>query len=472
MNRSDGADPAGVAETARAVVAGETTARSETEAALARIADAERRLNAFSVVLADRALAEADRRDAALAAGEQPGPLHGVPLAIKEEIAVAGTVTTYGGRGNSTPATADAELVRRLRAAGAVVVGKTRMPEFGAFPYTESDAHGHTRNPWDATRSPGGSSGGTAAAVAAGLVPAGIGGDGGGSIRIPSACCGLFGLKPQRGRVTTAPEPHLWWTLGTAGPLTSSVLDSALVYDVVRGNVESDLYRAGPAGSFVAAATREPGRLRVGWSTRPAVRGVRPDALHVATVRDTARMLADLGHDVREVDPRYPDTTAAFVPQFFAGIRGQADQVEHYDRLEPRTRQSCRMGAWVTPLVRDAALRATERVSTRANRVFDDVDVLLTPTMAHRPPETGVIAGTGTVTASLRALPAIAYAAIWNVAGNPAAAVPRGLGPDRLPLSVQLVGPTDGEELLFSLSAQLERAAPWPKVASAATKVG
>ena len=465
-------DPAGVAETARAVAAGETSARAQTEAALARIAAADRRLNAFSVVLADRALAEADGRDAALAAGEEPGPLHGVPIAIKEEIDVAGTVTTFGGHGNSTPVAADAELVRRLRAAGAVVVGKTRMPEFGAFPYTESDAHGHTRNPWDATRSPGGSSGGTAAAVAAGLVPAGLGGDGGGSIRIPSACCGLFGLKPQRGRVTTAPHPHLWWMLGTAGPLTRSVLDSALVYDVVRGNVEGDLYRAGPTGSFVAAATREPGRLRIGWSTRPAVRGVRPDPQHVATVRDTARLLADLGHEVREVDPRYPDTTAAFVPQFLAGIRAQADQVEHYERLERRTRQSYRMGTWVTPRVRDAALRATGRVEALANRVFDEVDVLLTPAMAHRPPETGVIAGTGTVGASLRALPAIAYAAIWNVAGNPAAAVPRGLGPDGLPLSVQLVGPTDGEERLLSLSAQLERVSPWPKVATAPTTVG
>ena len=305
-------------------MAGETTARSETEAALARIADADRRLNAFSVVLADRALAEADRRDAALAAGEQPGPLHGVPLAIKEEIAVAGTVTTYGGRGNSTPATADAELVRRLRAAGAVVVGKTRMPEFGAFPYTESDAHGHTRNPWDATRSPGGSSGGTAAAVAAGLVPAGIGGDGGGSIRIPSACCGLFGLKPQRGRVTTAPEPHLWWALGTAGPLTRSVLDSALVYDVVRGNVDE---RPLPGGTGRLVRRRRHPRARAGCGSGGAPG--RPSAAYDPTrctsrpSRDTARLLADLGHDVREVDPRYPDTTAAFVPQFFAGIRSR-----------------------------------------------------------------------------------------------------------------------------------------------------
>jgi amidase len=465
-------DAPGVVETARAVGARETTARAVTEAALARIAEADRRLNAFSVVLADEAIAEADRREAALLAGEPPGPLHGVPMAIKEEIDVAGTVTTFGGRGNTTPVVADAELVRRLRSAGAVVVGKTLMPEFGAFPYTESDAHGCTRNPWDTTRSPGGSSGGTAAAVAAGLVAAGIGGDGGGSIRIPSACCGLFGLKPQRGRVTTAPHPHLWWALGTAGPLTRSVVDSALVYDVIRGSLDTDLFAAGPVGSFVEAATREPGRLRIGWSTRPAVRGVRPDPLHVAAVHQTARLLAELGHDVREVEPRYPDTTAAFVPQFLAGIRAEADEVEHYGRLERRTRQSYRLGSWVTPRVRDAALWATDRVSARANRVFDEVDVLLTPTTAHRPPETGIITGTGTVAASLRSLPAIAYSAVWNVAGNPAAAVPRGIGPDGLPLSVQLVGPTDGEERLLSLAAQLERAEPWPKVAPPATKVG
>ena len=189
--------------------------------ALARIQAGDAELNAFSVVLAEQALAEADALDAADA---PVGPLHGVPIAIKEEIDVAGTVTTFGGLANSTPATADAEVVTRLRAAGAVIIGKTTMPEFGAFPFTESDSRGVTRNPWDRTRTPGGSSGGTAAAVSAGMVPVGMGGDGGGSIRIPSASCGLFGLKPQRGRVTTAPHPHLWWALGTAGPLTRSVL--------------------------------------------------------------------------------------------------------------------------------------------------------------------------------------------------------------------------------------------------------
>ena len=210
---------AGVAETVRLTTGGEASAVEVVEASLARIAELDPALNAFSRVLADEARAEAAERDRALADGETPGPLHGVPVAIKEEIDVAGCVTTFGGDANSTPVTADAEVVRRLRAAGAVIVGKTTMPEFGAFPYTESVARGVTRNPWDPSRTPGGSSGGTAVAVATGMVPVGLGGDGGGSIRIPSACCGLFGLKPQRGRVTTAPNPHLWWALGTAGPL-------------------------------------------------------------------------------------------------------------------------------------------------------------------------------------------------------------------------------------------------------------
>ncbi|MFC4785403.1 amidase [Nocardioides sp. MAHUQ-72] len=454
-----------VTETVRRTTAGELTARGVVDEALARIAELDPPLNAFSVVLADRARAEADGRDAMLAEGGTPGPLHGVPIAIKEEVDVAGTVTTFGGEANETPVAADAEIVRRLRAAGAVVVGKTTMPEFGAFPYTESASRGVTRNPWDSTRTPGGSSGGTAVAVSAGMVPVGIGGDGGGSIRIPSACCGLFGLKPQRGRVTTAPHPHLWWALGTAGPLTRTVRDSALVYDVIRGNVEGDLYRAGGDASFVEAAGREPGRLRIGWTTRPVTVGVRPDPVHVRAVEETARLLTDLGHHVREVDPRYPDPTAAFVPQFFAGIRSEAELVEHRDRLERRTRETCRLGAWVTPRVRDWALTETDKVSAKANRVFDDVDVLLTPTIAHRPPRVGRLDGVGTVRASLRAMPAIAYAALWNVAGNPAAAVPCGTGPDGLPTSVQLVGRTDDEATLFSVSAQIEAARPWPLLA-------
>ena len=450
----------GVAETVRAVADGKTTARAMTEESLDRIRTLDPALNAFSVVLADQARAEAAARDDATA--RQTGSLHGVPVAIKEEIDVAGCVTTFGGDANSTPAREDAEIVRRLRVAGAVIVGKTTMPEFGAFPYTESVSRGVTRNPWDPSRTPGGSSGGTAVAVATGMVPVGLGGDGGGSIRIPSACCGLFGLKPQRGRVTTAPHPHLWWALGTVGPLARSVLDAAIVYDVIRGNTEGDLYRAGESGSFVEAAGREPGRLRIGWSAKPVTLGVRPDPLHVQALDDTVRILSDLGHDVREVDPRYPDPTAAFVPQFFAGIRSEADEVEHYERLERRTRETCRMGAWVTPKVREWALARTEQVSEKANRIFDQVDVLLTPAIAHRPPPVGVLGGRGTVASVLASMPAIAYAALWNVAGNPAASVPCGIGPDGLPTAIQLVGRTDDEATLLSLSAQLEATRPFP----------
>jgi amidase len=450
-------------ELVRRIAAGEATVRDVVAASLARIERRDPGVNAFSVVLGEQALADADRLDADRAAGGEVGPLHGVPVAIKEEIDVAGCVTTFGGRGNSTPAATDGEVVRRLRRAGAIVVGKTRMPEFGQWPFTESIDGGLTRNPWDRRRTPGGSSGGTAAAVALGMVPVAIGGDGGGSIRIPAACCGLFGLKPTRGRVTSAPMPHLWWGLGTTGPLSRTVLDSALVYDVIRGNVAGDMFTAPePTTSFIAAAGSDPGRLRIGWSTRPVTRGIRPAAEHVAAVEETARVLAGLGHDVREIDPHYPDPTAAFVPQFFAGVRTESDEVEHFDRLEPRTRQVYRLGGWVTQKVIDRALAAGERVTEKANRVFTEVDVLLTPTVGPRPRPVGVLDHGGPVAAAWKSAPMIAWTALWNVTGNPAASVPAGLAADGLPLAVQLVGGIGEETVLLALAAQLERARPWP----------
>ncbi|MDQ4053937.1 MAG: amidase [Actinomycetota bacterium] len=450
----------GVAETVALTHAGRLKAVARVDAALERIAERDPRLNAFSVVLADEARTEAAEVDGARKA--ERGPLHGVPVAVKEELDVAGCLTTFGGEANATPVAADSEVVRRLRAAGAVIVGKTTMPEFGAFPYTESASRGVTRNPWDPTRTPGGSSGGTAAAVASGMVPVGMGGDGGGSIRIPATCCGLFGLKPQRGRVTTAPHEDLWLALGTVGPLSRTVLDSALVYDVIRGNLPGDRFTAGESGSFAEAARRTPGRLRIGWSATPVGKGVRPDPIHVRALEDTARLLSELGHDVRPVEPRYPDPTSTFMPQFFAGIRAEADAVEHFDRLERRTRETYRLGSWVTPRVAEWSVRASEKLSTRVNRAFDHIDVLLTPTIAHRPPRVGVLDGRGTVMSLVKSLPAVAYTAIWNVAGNPAASVPCGIADDGLPVGVQLVGRTDEETTLLSLSAQIEQARPWP----------
>ena len=454
------------ADLVRRIAAGELTAAAAVEASLERIERRNPGVNAFSVVLAEQARSDAARLDAERAAGGPVGPLHGVPVAIKEEIDVAGCVTTFGGRGNSTPAAEDGEVVRRLRQAGAVVVGKTRMPEFGQWPFTESVDGGITRNPWDRTRTPGGSSGGTAAAVALGMVPVAIGGDGGGSIRIPAACCGLFGLKPTRGRVTSHPAPHLWWALGTTGPLTRTVLDSALVYDVIRGNVGSDLFTAPePDTTFIAAAGSTPGRLRVGWSVKPAIRGVRPAPEHVAAVEETARVLSGLGHEVREVDPDYPDATLAFVPQFFGGVRAECDVVEHFDRLERRTRQVFRLGSWVSRAVIDRAMAAGERIAARTNRVFDDrqgVDVLLTPTIGPRPRKVGVLDRGGPVSAALKSQPMIAWTALWNVTGNPAASVPTGLAADGLPVGVQLVGRIGEETTLLALAAQLERTRPWP----------
>ncbi|MFJ1865903.1 amidase [Streptomyces sp. NPDC088097] len=454
---------AGVARQAELVRAGKVTARQLTEAALARAERLDPRLGAFRTLRFARALAEADACDAGRAEpGSEGLPLLGVPVAVKDELDLAGEVTTFGGAANTTPVDRDCEAVRRLRAAGAIVIGKTTMPEFGQWPFTESAAHGYTRNPWDTSRTTGGSSGGSAAVVAAGVVGAALGGDGGGSIRIPAACCGVFGLKPQRGRVPTAPHPHLWYALGTLGPLTRTVRDSALLYDVLSGPAAGDRWTARPAPTgFLRAASTEPGRLRIGWSAKPAVRGVRPHPEHVGALRETVRALRELGHDVREIDPHYPDTTAAFLPQFYAGVRAEARTVDHPELLERRTRQVVRASALVPEAAVAWAMRHGERLAVRANRVFDGPDLLLTPVLADRPRRIGALDGLGMTGAMLRSLPMIAYTGLWNVTGNPAASVPAGFGRDGLPLAVQLVGREHDEATVLQVAAQLEAVRPW-----------
>ncbi|MEY2232411.1 amidase [Streptomyces sp. BF23-19] len=450
----------GVARQAELGRTGKTTSRALVEAALRRIGRTDPVLGAFRVVLAEQALAEADARDAA----EPTGPLHGVPVAVKDELDVAGQVTTFGGSANRTPVAADSEAVRRLRAAGAVVIGKTTMPEFGQWPFTESAAHGHTRNPWDTTRTPGGSSGGSAVAVAAGLIGAALGGDGGGSIRIPAACCGLFGLKPQRGRVSTAPNAHLWYALGTVGPLTRSVGDAALLYDVLAGSTPTDRWSARPATtSWVQALETPPGRLRIGYSVKPAVPGVRPHPEHVGAVLESVRALRELGHDVREVDPRYPDATAPFAAQFCGGVRAEADAVERPDLLERRTRRTLALARLVPESAVERGIRAGERLAERADRMFTTMDLLLTPVVAERPRPVGALDGAGLLTALARSRPMVAYTALWNVTGHPAASVPAGLGEDGLPLAVQLVGRRDDEVTLLRVAAQLEEVRPWAR---------
>jgi amidase len=439
-----------------AVVSRPDGATAGVRAALARIARLDRDLNAFAVVLADEALDRAAELDEVAPADR--GPLHGVPVAVKSEIDVAGVVTTYGTRANSTPAAADARVVRLLRDAGAVIIGTTRMPEFGAWPFTQTGGYGVTRNPHDQSRTPGGSSGGSAAAVAAGLVPVALGGDGGGSIRIPAANCGLFGLKPQRGRVSASPNPHLWHALGhhrPAHPVRAG--QRAHLRSRQRrcrrrrlpGRTRSAHLPRPSAGAATAP------RQRIGVCLTPPAKTGRLHPEHAGAVRRAADRLRAAGHTVVDYDPHYPDPTTAFIPQFFAGIRSEAATVEHPDLLERRSRDVVRLGSWVRRPVHRWAERRGEKITRDLDRVWRDVDVLLTPTVPDRPGAADAIAGRGAVRTLLAASGPVAYTAMWNVTGFPAAAVPAGTGTDGLPLSVQLVGPADSEERLVALAAEL-----------------
>lgn len=435
---------------------GSRTAAEVTEASLARIAAVDPVLNAFTVVLAEEA-----RRDAAAVDALPPaerGPLAGVPVAIKAESDVAGHVTTYGGRGFSTPAGADAEAVRRLRAAGAVVVGITGMPEFGQFPFTESAAFGAVVNPAAPGRTPGGSSGGSAAAVASGCVPLALGGDGGGSVRIPASACGLVGLKPTRGRVSAAPAADLWGALGVKGPLARTVEDAALMLGVLTGTLPVDRWHAAPPAPAAAGlpGDDDAGALRVAWLTRPAPGPVAADPQAAAAVESAAQRLAEAGHRVEREDGRLDGVESAFLPQFFGALHGCAAGAEHPERLEARTRQTARMGAWARgPVVRRAEA-AGERARARFQERFAGVDAVLTPTLACVPPRAGRLDGVGSVPALLRSLPMIAFTTHANVTGLPALSVPAGTSREGWPIGVQLMGTGEDEAVLLRLATALE----------------
>ncbi|MGI8460088.1 MAG: amidase [Solirubrobacterales bacterium] len=453
---------AGIARQAELIAAGEVSSRELTEVLLERIGRLDPELNAFRVMMAEEALTEADARDALGA--EERGPLHGVPVAIKDENDVAGQATMFGGSSNPSPVAADGEATRRLRAAGAVIIGKTNLSEFGQFPFTETQTFGYTRNPWDPSRTPGGSSGGSGVSVAAGMVGAALGGDGGGSIRIPSACCGLFGLKPQRGRVSMAPFDALWGGLGVIGPLTRRVTDSALFYDVVRGPAPGDRFHAAePSASFAEAARTEPKPLRIAFSTKPTVKFTSLDGEQRDALESVAETLRGLGHEVGEADPDYGDPSPAFVPQFLGGIRAEARMVEHPERLERRTKQALAVGRLFPDAVVEWAVRRAESTSVRVNRFFEDWDLLLTPTICEQPRHVGALDGVGFFGASIRAQPYIAYVAVWNVLGNPAASIPAEISSKGLPLASQLVGPPNGEPAILAVAAQLERELGWPE---------
>src|SRR4051812_46321453 len=325
----------GAAEQARLIASGDVSAREVVEGALRRIERIDPALGAFRVVLGDRALAEAQQADARRRAGEAR-PLLGVPVAIKDDTDVAGVPTARGTAASDlTPRDRDAEVVRRLRAAGAIVVGKTNVPELMMWPFSESQSFGAARNPWALDRTPGGSSGGSGAAVAAGLCGIALGSDGAGSIRIPAAVCGGSGVKPQRGRVPTDQgTSDGWHGLNVAGPLARTVADAALFLDVVADGA--------PEGGFAAAAARAPGRLRVAVSTNmPPGTVARLGAEQRAAVAATAELLRSLGHEVVERDVDYGTASIANVlPRYLRGIHDEGAAFPHPERQIGRA--SCR----------------------------------------------------------------------------------------------------------------------------------
>jgi amidase len=446
---------AGAAAQARMLADGELTAPELLEVYLQRIARLDSELGCYRVVLTDSARDEAYAAQDRLDAGERL-PLLGVPIAIKDDVDVAGEVTACGSGGHRPAVTSDAEAVRRLRAAGAVIIGKTNVPELMIFPFTESLTFGATRNPWNPKRSPGGSSGGSGAAVAAGLAPLALGSDGGGSIRIPSSWCGLFGLKPQRDRVSLEPHDAAWYGLSANGPLARSVLDAAMFLDATSTV-------PGPEGEFVAAATREPGKLRIALSTKVPALPVRVGREQLAAVDQAGALLRDLGHEVITADPKYPRSSiyVNFLPRYLRGISDDADAQAHPERLESRTRNMARMGSFFSDRTMAAVRTAEERVSARIQSIFDDVDVVITPGTASGPSRIGAYRSRGAVSTLLLVSQQVPYFPVWNLTGQPAAVVPWDLDGDGLPMSVQLVGRPYGEATLLSLGAQIERARPW-----------
>jgi amidase len=453
MDRTDLAF-AGIARQAELVRAGEVSPRELVELYLERIARIDPQLNAVRVVFAERALAEADQAAGRRGAGDER-PLLGVPVLIKDDIDVAGEVTCKGTSAEDRPASADAEVVRRLRGAGAIVLGKTHVPELMQWPFTESATWGITRNPWDLGRSPGGSSGGSAAAVAAGLVGAASASDGAGSIRIPATCCALFGLKGQRGRIPTAPYEISWQGLTHVGCVTRSVRDTALWWDVVADRFDSDA-----SGTWAEAAAREPGRLRIACATNNAL--LAPIAQEQrAAFEQTVELLGSLGHAVERVKVPYGDLLGDLVPRYLRGIADDAATLAHPRRLERRTRSMARMGRMLPDAV-VARARAHERVtSERLNRLLVDHDVLLTPGTAGLPLPIGRYEGRGALWTFNGVGRYTPYTPAWNITGQPAASVPAGFTPEGVPLAVQLVGRPHDEATLLSLSAQLEAARPW-----------
>jgi amidase len=455
---------AGVSGQAELLRKGEVSVKELVETSLKRIDRLDPQLNAFRIVYREQALEEAKSAQRKLRA-KNPPPLLGVPIAIKDNTDVAGDVTTHGTQAYGPPATADAEVVRRVREAGAIVIGRTNVPPLCAMCVTESSAFGFTRNPWDPTRTPGGSSGGSAAAVASGMVAAALATDGGGSIRIPAAFCGLFGLKPQRGRVSLAPFAEHWFGLSAAGWLTRSVADQALMLDLTMGPTEVDADTPpAPARPFAEAAASKPGALRIAYSLKvpPGILGVKVHEEIRAGLMETVETLRALGHDVTEHDPDYgPATFASTALRVIRGVADEAKTLPNFDRLERRFKNWTRLGSLISDGAIAWARRTGDEARARMAPTFESYDALLTPASSVPPVETGRWEGRGAIWTLNGMIGVIPWPGIWNATGQPAASVPAGFTAKGLPRAAMLVGRPNDEDTLISLAAQLEAERGW-----------
>ena len=432
---------------ARAVRRGDASATQVVADHLDYIAEHEPTLGAFRLVRAAAAAAEAEAVD------EQPDlanlPLAGVPIAIKENTPVAGLPTWHGSAAaRREVAEADHEVVRRLRGAGAVVVATSRMPELGVFPFTD-DHTAITRNPWRTDRTPGGSSGGAAAAVAAGLVPIAHGNDGFGSVRIPAAACGLVGIKPGRGVVPSQMPGDDWLGMTEHGILATTVADATVGLSVLAG--------------WAPVRLVQPDRLRIAVTTRSPAPGVRPDKPARDAVSAAARLLVTAGHDAVRASPRYPASLGlrGMATWFGAVYRDVEDSGLDRALLQPRTRWHAALGEWSW---RRGLVRERDRADWRTaceEWFAQGRDVLLTPALATTPPAALDYHARPWRTNMLTAARWAPYCAPWNIAGFPAIAVPMGVRPDGLPVAVQLVGPPGSELTLLGVAGQLEQASPW-----------
>lgn len=448
------------------VKAGEVSPREVLESTLARIEANNPELNAIVTPLYD------DARQA-IEAGLPDGPFTGVPYAFKElVVSIRGVPTTSASRLYAgAVASADSELVRRCRQAGLVIVGKTNSSEFGLQPVTEPYLFGPTRNPWNLDFSPGGSSGGAAAAVASGMLPMAHATDGGGSIRIPASCCGLFGLKPTRARITAGPEGGEGLAgLASQHAVTWSVRDSAALLDATAGPMPGDPYApAPPARPYLDYACEDPPRLRIAFSTT-APNGAPIDPDCVQAVREMARLCEELGHIVEEAAPDF-DVTAArssFATVFQANTmanvgRATGGGLPARHLVEPLTYALAERGLSIPATDYIRALQAMHRESRRVADFFTGYDLWLTPTLGTPPPKIGTY--TSDITDVDRWLDLLMgflpFTWIFNVTGQPAMSLPGAMSRDGLPVGVHFAGRYGEEGTLFGLAGQIERAQPW-----------